>query len=1029
MSFAAGIAALFVVLCLGATWHTARLVARQAERDARMRFDALSSRVQATILRKLNLFSYGLHGTRGVFAASKSVERDEFRAYAQSRDIANEFRGASGFGYIERVDRADLASFVERTRADGAPWFAVRDAGDGDWLGVVKFLEPAEIAGPLLGRDLLAEPAWREAAERAMVTGRMSSTRPVEIERGDQEHARGIGVLLPVYRNGATTRSDAERRSACVGWVFMPVVVSEVLDEVLAIAEGQIDAHVFAGEPRGEHLLYDSDHHLAQHTGEVSDEQFERRRYHEHHLFDFGGRGWTLTTSTTPAFDAQTEQGAGTWVLAGGGVTASLLGALAWSLARTAGRAQALADGMTADLRARTQEVDRLATVVRRTQNAAIITDVQRRVVWVNEGFTRITGYTLDEVRGRTPGSILQFEKTDRSTVDHMARCVREGKGCRVEILNRGKDGREYWLDVDIQPLVDEKGALSGFMAIESDITHLVEHRNRLASMFSAMAEGVVVQDAQGVIIDANPAAERILGLTRDQMLGRTSSDPRWRATDEDGADLPGERHPISVSLRTGEPVRGFVMGIETPEGARRWISVSSEAVRGADGSVISAVASFGDITASRLDRERLRSALEQARAATQAKSEFLANMSHEIRTPMTAILGYTDLLLEDGDPLRAPESRLEYINTIRRNGEHLLSIINDILDIAKIEAGKMTVESVAASPIQIVEDVVSLMGVRARGKNIALEVVYETSVPETIRSDPTRLKQVLLNLIGNAIKFTELGGVTVRVGLDGTHPAGPRLRFDVEDTGLGMTSEQVSRLFAAFEQADASTTRRFGGTGLGLRISKRLAEMLGGDITVTSEPGKGSVFTAVVATGPLDGVKLIDREKASLSVQEAPAPRPAAAPLRGARILLAEDGPDNQRLISFHLRKAGAEVRVAENGRVAVEALTADGTLEGPLAHPAPFDLLLTDMQMPELDGYGATRLLRSKGCTMPIVALTAHAMAGDAEKCLQAGCDAYASKPIDRAKLIETCRSAIWDRVPNPAARPDGAPASARA
>jgi CheY-like chemotaxis protein len=266
------------------------------------------------------------------------------------------------------------------------------------------------------------------------------------------------------------------------------------------------------------------------------------------------------------------------------------------------------------------------------------------------------------------------------------------------------------------------------------------------------------------------------------------------------------------------------------------------------------------------------------------------------------------------------------------------------------------------------------------------------------------------VNLVGNAIKFTERGGVTLRVSCD---PVGERFRCEVIDTGIGLADESLVRLFEAFEQADTSTTRRFGGTGLGLRISKRLAQMLGGDIGVQSELGKGSVFTLEVATGSLAGVSFEDAaarrsDMGTDSRVAAHAPVLPAQPLGGVRILLAEDGADNVRLITHHLRKAGATVTAVGNGRLAVEALTSDGSVDGPLRPDAPFDLVLSDMQMPEMDGYEATRTLRSKGCTLPIIALTAHAMSGDLDRCTAAGCDGYATKPIDREHLIQVCRQA---------------------
>jgi light-regulated signal transduction histidine kinase (bacteriophytochrome)/CheY-like chemotaxis protein len=411
----------------------------------------------------------------------------------------------------------------------------------------------------------------------------------------------------------------------------------------------------------------------------------------------------------------------------------------------------------------------------------------------------------------------------------------------------------------------------------------------------------------------------------------------------------------------------------------------------------------------SRTHEQALRDARDKAESANVAKSEFLANMSHELRTPMTAILGYADLLAETGDKPIPEAQRLDYLNTIKRNGEHLLTIINDILDLSKIEVRKMTVERIKVSPEQILLDVNSLMQVKAKAKGIELKTVVATPIPATIQTDPVRFKQILVNLVGNAIKFTEHGGVTIKVGLDTTRPDAPFLRLDVVDTGIGMTPEQLGNMFGAFVQADASTTRKYGGSGLGLRISRDLASLLGGEVTVTSELGKGTTSSATLATGLIDGVAMLE----SLSVVKDLVPEPSAkAPgqtpqvLKGLRIFFAEDGVDNQRLIAHHLRKAGALVEIFENGKLVLEAMTQQGTVDGPLRPEAVCDLVLTDMQMPIMDGYTLAGKLRNKGWSRGIIAITAHAMTGDLEKCRAAGCDGYISKPIDKNKLIEACR-----------------------
>jgi PAS domain S-box-containing protein len=531
----------------------------------------------------------------------------------------------------------------------------------------------------------------------------------------------------------------------------------------------------------------------------------------------------------------------------------------------------------------------------------------------------------------------------------------------------------------------------------------LTRSEARLRAVIDTAMDAVVSMDGRGEVIGWNAQAEAIFGWTAAEALGR-------RLHELIIPEELRESHQLGLSrfLDTGE---GTMLGRrqEVPalrkDGTRLTVELALTRVHTPDEDVFSGF--LRDITEQKRAAEELVQARAAAEAANRAKSEFLANMSHEIRTPLTAILGYTELLRDDGDLGRAPEQRIATIDTIQGAGQHLLTIINDILDISKIEAGKMTVESVETPLVGLLQEIQSLLRPRAAEKGVELTTRLASALPEHILSDPTRLRQILMNLAGNAVKFTDEGAITI-LAREETRRGTQRLLIDVEDTGPGMTPAQVARLFTSFGQADASVTRRHGGSGLGLTISHRLAQLLGGSVSlVRTEPGEGSCFRLELPLVPAPGAALVERLGATVGRSRArPPASQRSAPVLAGRVLLAEDGRDNQTIIAFHMRKAGAELDVASNGRIALEMLERAAT-EG-----RPYDLLLTDIQMPEMDGYTLARALRDCGNRIPIVALTAHAMAEDRKRCLDAGCDDYAVKPIDKTKLLATCAKWIAKR-----------------
>jgi len=631
---------------------------------------------------------------------------------------------------------------------------------------------------------------------------------------------------------------------------------------------------------------------------------------------------------------------------------------------------------------------------------------------FVSEGCIELTGYwPSDLLRNRRISYADIMHPDDREPVyEAVQQAVRDHECYRLTYRIRTADGQEKWVWEQGRGIYTPKGELVALEGFITDITERKKAEQHLIftqTCLERASDHVYWLDATGRIRYANEAACRHLGYTKQELCGMTVFDIDPDMTAEQWPRHWEElRRSTSVRLESHHRCKdGRVVPVEISANLIQFDATEFNC------------AFVRDITERQRVQRELQQAKEAAEAASRAKSAFLANMSHEIRTPMTAILGYADLLL-DAD--QSAIDRIECIQTIRRNGQHLLEVINDILDISKIEAGRMTVECIPCSPLRIVGEVESLMRQRAIDKGLGFAVETVGPIPRTIRSDPTRLRQILMNLVSNAIKFTQAGGIRVVVKMaDDPQGPHPHLRFEVIDTGIGISPEQREQLFRPFAQADGSTTRRFGGSGLGLTISRSLAQALGGDITFESTPGVGSSFVATVETGPLEGVEMVE-EASILEPEPASSPGEAATVRLKGRVLVAEDGPDNQRLLSFVLRKAGAQVDLAENGQAACEM-----ALEAQRAG-TPFDLILMDMQMPVLDGYAATSKLRSLGYTGPIIALTAHALSSDRERCLRVGCNGYASKPIDRNHLLSLVAGYLQEPSGGPVQRADdGRPA----
>ena len=1095
---------------------------------AHEKFERRAERIERDVRRKLGLPVYGLNGLRGMFAAGQ-VTRSEFRTWVLSRDLPVEFPGVRGLGFIERVKRDDLESFVAAQRAEGRPEFTVDTAGNAPDLYVVKYIEPAASNRASPGKDVGREPIRREAAERAARSGMPALSGSVQLTL-DGKRGPGFLYFVPVYRDAsaAALATPQQRQSMAVGLLYAPIMVSEIMNGVTDVAQGTLDIQLLESDTaQPGNPLYDSRLGAPGRDSSaprISDQAFESLRH-----FVVGGRTLVLRATSTPAFEASVDRSSAAFVAVGGTLASFLMALAVWLLAVGRVRAQRRAQRMTADLA-------RLARVVQHTSNSVAITDAQMRINWVNEAFTRITGYTLEEAKGRTPGELLACDNADPATIKRLRDAEAAGVACRVDVLSRAKDGHEYWINTEVQPTRDEAGVLIGFMEIGSDITErrgLEEELRRSNALMSSVLQnlpcGLSVVDDRLTLLAHNAQYRQLLDLP-DALFDapQASFDQIVRYSAERGDYGPGDVDGIvaGVVARARDPaVQSFERG--RPNGLP--LDVRRAPIPGGG-----FVTTYTDVSARRQAEAQLKEALVRAEQASVTKSQFLANMSHEIRTPMNAILGMLGLLRKTELTTR----QHDYATKTEGAARSLLGLLNDILDFSKAEAGKMTLDPRPFRLDRLLRDLSVILSANVGAKTIDVLFDIDPAIPRCLLGDDTRLQQVLINLGGNAIKFTSVGEVVLSLRMAQRSAKDVLIDFAVRDSGIGIAPEQQAHVFTGFSQAEASTTRRFGGTGLGLAICQRLVGLMGGELRLDSTPGQGSTFhfqirlglaetsgdertsrrhgqvemgavralvvddnasarevfvgmaqslgwqADVAASGAeaialatvraregvpyetvfidwqmpgLDGWEtsrhLLDavqacgvqtaplmfmvtshgrealaqrsaEEQAILSsflvkpvtasmlfdvVADArvalahpellnrPATPAVSQRLAGMRVLVVEDNLNNQQVARELLGDEGAFVALAANGQLGVDAVAA--------ADP-PFDVVLMDLQMPVMDGYTATARIRQQvdQATLPIIAMTANAMASDREACLAAGMNDHVGKPFDLSSLVAT-------------------------
>jgi PAS domain S-box-containing protein len=1141
-------------------------------REAQVQFQHSAQAVVEHVSTRLQLPIYGLQGARGLFAASQTVGREKFQAHVASRDMAENFVGVRGFGFIQRVLRPELGAFLAAERVDGAPQFALRQLADKnhDDLYVIKLIEPAANNAGALGLDIGSEPNRRDAAQRAVDTGLPTITAAITLVQ-DQHSTPGVLLFLPVYAHGTHPTSVDERRALLRGLVYAPLVLAELLEGMTAVRTGMVDFDLFDGPvgAQGSTLLFDSDHHADRRAAQqaanpttpapLEQPALSGRQFSATQTLTLAGRNLALRVNSTAAFEADIDHTTPWLVFLGGALLSTLVALLLRQQATGRRRAEARAMEMTRDLRAEVKVREQTELDLRQAEKNSLAhleelqlqkyaldqhaivatTDVQGKITYVNEKFCEISGYSRAELMGQDH-NILNSGTHTKGYFKTMYRNVTSGKTWRGEICNKSKDGHLYWVETTIVPLMDSNGKPVRYLSIRADITMrkqveldliqqqlnlenrvqqktkaAIQSEQHLRLVINTSLDSVIGMDAQGRVTEWNRQAEATFGWAFLDVAGKPLHDfiipERYREAHQKGlahylasgvGPVLGKRIEIFALRRDGTefPIEMAISPIVTPQGTTFSAFIS-------------------DVTERKQQQSALVAAKALAESASRAKSEFLANMSHEIRTPMNGVIGMVDILQETA---LLPEQQ-HMLGTVQKSSLALLQILNDILDFSKIEAGQLAVERVPMHLREVASEVAQLL-VSLPGTQAEVSLFVSTELPVWAWGDPSRLRQVLINLLGNAIKFSNKQGVDCgEVSLSVTPcelaSGAAGVRFDVADNGIGMGPEVVAKLFQPFTQADASTARKFGGTGLGLSISQRLVELMGGRISVRSTLGVGSEFTVELPlqaaptedAGPaepsLAGVqvlmvtrnafgiavrtaycehagaqvkvvpdmagareflaqspagqpwvvlmdKTVSTPTAALGlpasasvVRESPrshqahpddivlsvrpmlqheliqaiahasgrlradstgrtaerrinqqrptAPSVEAAVQAGCLILLAEDNETNREVMQEQLRLLGYTCEMAEDGAIALQMWQ---------ANPGRYALLLSDCHMPNLDGFGLTEAIRTTepaGTRLPIVAVTANAMQGEAQRCRERGMDDYLCKPLRMHEL----------------------------
>ncbi|WP_176049685.1 CHASE domain-containing protein [Burkholderia sp. BCC1644] len=1007
-------AAAILVLGLMFSLAAGHFVADGNERETRAAFSQAANDAVNTVIVRIGRYEYGLRGARGaiVTAGDDRISRDTFHRYSQTRDIEREFPGAMGFGFVRRVAPPDSARFVERQRLDGAPGFAIRQIAphDGE-LDVVAYVEPETPNRAAIGLDIASEPNRHAAALTSMRTGVATLTSPITLVQASGKARQSFLFMLPIYRPGAPLRTASEREAAAIGWSYAALVMEEVLSDLnfqrngirLSVEDLTVPGHpvpfyTFGGPPSSSS------------AGRVA---FVTQR-------QVYGRTWSFTCEPTPGFVASLHQTSPATVIVAGGVASALAALIAFVIGRGAERRRQVQEE-------RSEERARLAAIVESSADCIVGMTLDGTVSSWNRGAESIFGYSAGEAIGHSLASLIVPDELVGEEREWLAMIAQGQRIPGRHTRRHRKDGHLIDVSVTISPILGLAGEVLGVSKTVRDISAQKAAEAQIIALNSGLEEQVARRTAQLHELNALLQEQRHeLAAARDQLLLAAQAaelgiwtwdiDARtvtWNARMFDIYGLPSStaQEPLTVERwrsllhpddrellfhALGEILERRDAAIEPfrivrPDGEVRHIQANALVDRDVGGDAVLMTGTHRDISAQyQLERD-LRKAKEQADTANDAKSAFLANMSHEIRTPMNGIIGMTRLCLDT----RLNEEQREYLTMVLSSAQSLLTVINDVLDFSKIEAGKLLPDSTDFNIRAMLTEMLRTTTFRVTDRQVEILSEIDQDVPDSLVGDAGRLRQVLTNLVGNALKFTERGEVKLSVRLDRAVASEVMLNFSVSDTGIGIAPEYLEHIFDSFSQGDSSTTRRYGGTGLGLTISSRLVAMMGGRLSVQSSPGAGSTFSFTLTFALGSGPSL---------------PHPPLPPtLRGVRILVVDDNATNLRLMNDMLRNFGTNPTCVGTSDDALNALYRQARAG------EPFAIALVDGQLPDCDDYslaleiaGDPSLRRTS-----VVVLTSLASRLDSATLRQAGIAALMTKPIDQSEIFNTLVRILGDAV----------------